>query len=747
MKLVIVEDSELIRNQLMRLITLQTAIRIVGTAGDEAGAVALILDRQPDAILLDLALSPGSGVRVLERIREAGCAARVLVLTNNADAPLQQACRVLGISGFYDKSREAQQCLDQLFAWLPAQPENEAERLAALRSTELLDTPEQESFDEIARLAGAITESDIALISLIDNNRQWFLSHIGLELRETSRSSAFCAHTILQDDLFEVVDARADTRFHDNPLVAGAPHIRFYAGVPLILPSGEALGTLCVIGSQPRRLSEMQRRALKTLARSALGEIELRRRIVHLEKEVEMRLAAEAHIHHLATRDPLTTLPNRSTFRDRLIQHVRQAQRQHSSFAVLFIDLDRFKLINDTLGHELGDHTLLVAADRLAAALRECDTVARLGGDEFAVIAADLRDNDTAVRLAETLIQQLSAPFMAHQHRLHIDASIGVAVFPEHGDTADQLIRRADLAMYKAKQLGGGRAALFSRQLDERAEAALALENDLRDALDHDELAVYFQPQAQLASGCLSGMEALVRWQHPHMGMLSPVNFIPLAEERGLIHAIGDRVLDLALAQLAAWDAEGLTIPRLAINVSPVELRTGYVERVRAALARHGIAATRLELEITETALTADGIEVMRILNTLRAHGISIAVDDFGVGYSSLGQLRRLPIDALKIDRSFVSEIHLSGQDAAIVEAVVTMARALGLRTVAEGTEAEQQRLVVADLGCDCVQGYLLGRPMPGAEVARWLQSTGIGIATAAPPIRRRPPETAALRT
>ncbi|HEX6733393.1 MAG TPA: EAL domain-containing protein [Azonexus sp.] len=721
MKLVIVEDSELIRQQLLRLIAQQPAIQIVGTATNEAEAVELIEATAPDAVLLDLALASGSGLRVLERIRAASCGARVLVLTNNGGPPLQQACRALGISGFYDKSGEAQQCLDKLFSWLPRQPDNEADRLSALRSTELLDTPEQERFDEIARLAGAITGSEMAVISLVDNDRQWFLSHIGLAQRETSRSVAFCAHTILQDDLLEVPDARDDPRFADNPLVAGAPHLRFYAGMPLILPSGEALGTLSVLDTRPRRLDAMQREALKTLTRCTLGEIELRRRIVHLEKEVAMRREAEAHIHHLATRDALTALPNRATFRDRLIQHVRRAERQRGSFAVMFIDLDRFKLINDTLGHDIGDRTLLIAADRLALALRDCDTVARVGGDEFAIIAADLGDIAAAEQLAGALINELSATFLVHQHRLRLEASIGIALFPEHGRSADQLIRRADLAMYHAKQSGGGRAAVFNRQLDERAEAALVLENDLRDAIDNDELVVFFQPQAMLAGGRLSGMEALVRWQHPHMGLLAPDHFIPLAEERGLMHAIGDQVLNLALARLAAWDAEGVPVPRLAVNVSPTELRAGYVERVEAALARHGIAAARLELEITETALTADGIDAMRTLNALRNLGISVAVDDFGVGYSSLSQLRRLPIDALKIDRSFVGEIDVSAEDAAIIKAVVTMAKALGLRTIAEGNETLQQRLALADLGCDCVQGYLLGRPMPAADVAGWV--------------------------
>jgi diguanylate cyclase (GGDEF)-like protein len=722
MNLVIVEDSELIRAQLERLIGLQPRIRIVGTAAEESQAVELILARRPDAVILDLALAPGSGVRVLERIRAAGCGARVLVLTNNADAALRQACGTLGVSGFFDKSREAQQCLDRLFSWLPPLPANETERLRALQTTALLDTPEHEVFDSITRLARSITGAPISLISLVDNDRQWFLSHDGIAQRETSRSIAFCAHAIAGDALLEIPDALADSRFRDNPLVTGEPHIRFYAGVPLVLSAGEAIGTLCVADTQPLRLTDAQRSALKTLARSALAEIELRRRVVHLEEEISLRQAAEAHILHLATRDPLTALPNRTTFRDRLMHQVRLAQRHRTGLAVMFIDLDRFKIINDTLGHEIGDSTLIIAADRLTRTLRDSDTVARLGGDEFAVILTDLNDSAEAVPLAEKLIRELAAAFMVKSHRLRIDASVGIAVFPDHGESADELIRRADLAMYQAKRLGGGRAVVFDRQLDERAEAALALENDLRDAIESDQLVLLYQPQVTLAGGVLSGLEALVRWEHPHLGLLGPDSFITLAEERGLIQAIGEAVLDKALAQLAAWDAAGIDVPRIAVNVSPLELRMGYVERVNAALAANGIAPTRLELEITETALTADGIETLRILDALRARGISIAVDDFGVGYSSLGQLRRLPIDALKIDRSFIAEVHANPQDAAIARAVVTMAQALGLRTVAEGMESEPQLLAVERLACDCVQGYFISRPMPAGQAEIWLR-------------------------
>ena len=723
MNIVIVEDSELIRTQLARLIATQPRVRIVGYASEEGEAVDLILATRPDAVLLDLSLAPGSGVRVLERIRAAGSGTRVLVLTNNTSEALRQVCRQLGISGFFDKTEQAHKCLQQLYEYLPPLPDSEGPRLQALNSVRLLDTPEQERFDDIARLASEIADTPMALISLLDNDRQWFLSHIGLDIRETSRSIAFCAYTILRPELMEVPDARLDKRFHDNPLVRGDPHVCFYAGGPLVLPSGENLGTLCVLDTKPRQLTASQKRALKTLTTSAINEIELRRRVIGLEQEMNRRLAAEAHVMHLATRDVLTALPNRAALRDRVEQHLLLARRRQTQPAFLFIDIDRFKLINDTLGHDVGDEALVTCANRISLALRDSDTVARLGGDEFAVILPSVDSTTEALLVADKLIDALATPLEIRGHRLHLNASIGIAIYPEHGDNGDQLLRHADLAMYKAKQSGGGRAFLFSPGLNARAEELLALDNDLRDAIVRRELEVHYQPQVAMGSTRLCGMEALVRWQHPHLGLLPPNHFIPFAEERGIILDIGRLVLDKALAQLSTWDALGIHVPHLAINVSPAELNASFTANVEAALARHGIAHERLELEITESALTGDGIETLGMLAGLRERGVSIAVDDFGVGYSSLAQLRRLPIDTLKIDRSFVTELDSNAQDAAIVQAVVTMARSLALRTVAEGAETEAHIQALEAIGCDCVQGYFLARPMPALEIPGWLHA------------------------
>ncbi|MDE2419379.1 MAG: EAL domain-containing protein [Burkholderiales bacterium] len=720
MKVVIIEDSELIRNQLVRIISSQPRVHVVGVTGEEEAAVQMILELKPDTVLLDLSLSPGSGLRVLKRIRAAKCASRVLVLTNNADEAIKKQCHAEGISGFFDKSTEAEICLQQLFDWLPPLPANEQLRLQTLRETGLLDVPEQEAFDDIAKLARDIAGTPMALVTLVDQDRQWFLSNQGLPVRETSRSIAFCAHTIQSSEVLEVPDAHTDPRFADNPLVRGDPNIRYYAGVPLVLASGEALGTLCVLDTVRRKLSETQLSSLKTLAHSVVGEIELRRKMLKLEQEVDRRRAAEIQIAHIAMRDVLTQLPNRAALMDRLDQLLRKVARSATQMAFLFVDLDRYKLINDTLGHEMGDAALVEVSNRLMMALRDSDTVARLGGDEFAVLLPEIGSLQAAMAVAAKLNAALGEPSLIRGSRLHFSASIGIAMVPEHGNTVEQIMRHADLAMYQAKHAGGGTAVAFSQTMGARAMDLLALENDLRDALQRDEIIAYYQPQVMLGHAGLCGAEALARWSHPQLGVLGPDKFIGFAETRGFIHQIGQRMLEQAMAQMVMWDARGIYVPRVAVNVSAVELREGYADFVDSALKRHGLAPERLELEITESTLAADNSIAVRVLEILRRKGISIAVDDFGVGYSSLGQLRRMPIDTLKIDKCFVDEVTTNVQDAAIVSAVVTMARSLGLRTMAEGAEDHAHVEALKRLGCDCVQGYVWSKPLPPEEFALW---------------------------
>jgi diguanylate cyclase (GGDEF)-like protein len=725
MRIVIVEDSPLVRDNLLALLARHPALAVIGTAAGEDEAFLLITRTRPDAVLLDLALSPGSGLSLLRRLRAThGLGPRVVILSNQPADPYADLCRDAGADAFFDKCGDLSGLLAQLASWMPPLPTDEPQRLRRLTRLQVLDTPAEESFDAIARIAAGITRTPIGLISLVDAHRQWFKAHVGLAASETSRSASFCAHALLAGELLEVEDATLDPRFTDSPLVRGEPNVRFYAGMPLVMPTGEVIGTLCVIDHQPRRLDDSQREALRVLARSVMIELELRERVRELEDEVTRRHEAEARIMRLATRDALTSLPNRAALMDRLQQGIRAAQRAGTLLGVLFLDLDRFKWINDTLGHDVGDAMLQEMAQRLSAAVRDSDTVARLGGDEFAFVLPGLNRPEDAEAIAAKLIATVLQPIKLRGHTLHVGGSIGVAVFPHQGHNEDALLRHADLAMYHAKELGGNQYQVFSEHMNARAVERMTIESELRVAIDEDQFVLHYQPQLRLADQALSGMEALVRWNHPRLGLLAPARFIALAEDSGLIWPLGLKVMEMAVAQMAAWRAMGLAVPRMAVNVSPMQLRPDLVDSIAAILDRYHVPAECLEVELTESALTADGPAVNGLLQDLRAMGISIAVDDFGVGYSSLTLLRRLPISALKIDRSFVSELPANRQDVAIVEAILTMAHSIGLRTVAEGVEHSEQNVTLGVLACQEGQGYLFCKPRSAEDTTTWLNAT-----------------------
>ena len=728
MRIVIVEDSPLLRDNLIRLFADHPELSVLGSAAGEDAAVALIAAQRPDTVLLDLSLSQGSGLGVLRRLRATpGLAPRVLVLSSRPADPWEALCLDAGADAFLDKAGDPSVLLAQLASWMPPLPLDELRRRRRLQQLQVLDTRAEPALDAIARLAARIAEAPVGVISLVDTHRQWFKARVGVEVQTTSRSVSFCAHALLGDGLFEVEDATLDPRFADNPLVRGDPGIRFYAGMPLVMPGGEVVGTLCVIDSRPRRLGATAREALAVLARSVTDELELRQRVGELEEEVARRHEAEARIMQLATRDALTGLPNRAALMDRLHQGVRAAQRSGNLLAVLFLDLDRFKWINDTLGHDLGDALLQEMALRLSRAVRECDTVARLGGDEFAIVLGDLWQVADAEAVAAKIVDVITRPLEVRGHALRVGGSVGVAVYPFQAHDEESLLRHADLAMYHAKESGGNRHQLFSEQMNARAVERMTVESELRAAIAAGQLELHYQPQLCLEDGRLAGMEALVRWRHPRLGLLAPGRFVPLAEDCGLIWELGLAVLELALAQLAAWDRAGLEVPRIAVNVSPAQLRPELVERIVEILDRHGVAARRLEIELTESALTADGPAANGLLQALRRMGASIAIDDFGVGYSSLTLLRRLPISALKIDRSFVAELATNRQDAAIVEAILRMAHSVGLRTVAEGVEHAEQQAALGELGCQEVQGYLRARPLEAKAASAWLAGQHAG--------------------
>jgi diguanylate cyclase (GGDEF)-like protein/PAS domain S-box-containing protein len=442
--------------------------------------------------------------------------------------------------------------------------------------------------------------------------------------------------------------------------------------------------------------------------------------VITLAQDITETRATEQRLKFLAYHDELTGLPNRALFHDRLHHVVTEARRTGRSVGVLLLDLDHFKHVNDTLGHDAGDRVLREAAARIGACLRESDTVARFGGDEFAVLLGDLAEPANAFTIAQKLLDACGAPFAPADHDVFLGASIGITFFPADGDHPDVLVKQADSALHHAKNQGRNNFQFYSTEFTARAQARLVVEAGLRRALERGEFVLHYQPKVDAPTGRVTGMEALIRWQHPERGLLAPGDFIHVAEDSGLIVPIGAWVLHEACRQAQAWRDLGLPVLKLAVNLSPRQFRQPtLVERIRDTLATTGFAAHCLELEITESVLMDHDARVADVFAGLKALGVSISIDDFGTGYSSLSYLRRFPVDTLKIDRSFVREVPVNLDDVAIVRAVISMARSLRLTTVAEGVETEDQMRFLRAEGCDGFQGWLHGRPMPADEFAR----------------------------
>ena len=429
--------------------------------------------------------------------------------------------------------------------------------------------------------------------------------------------------------------------------------------------------------------------------------------------DISERKTAEDWVQYLAQHDLLTGLPNRMLFSDRLSQAIAQAKRQQTQLVVLFANLDRFKNINDFLGHPVGNQVLQEAARRLAATVRESDTVCRQGGDEFILLVQGTSGPEQAAQVAGKLLTALSQPYLVDGRELALAASLGIACYPGDGEDAEALVMNAGAAMHHAKELGRGQYQFFSQQLNADAHARLLLENDLRLALDRGEFVLNYQPKLDVASHRITGCEALIRWQHPSLGLVSPARFIPVAEETGLIVAIRDWVLEEACRVAVRLQTAGFPGLLMSVNVSALQLRQAdFVERVSGILARTGLAPALLELEVTESMIMHDVAHATRILQQLNDAGVRLAIDDFGTGYSSLAYLKRFPIHVLKIDQSFVRDIMTDPDDAAIVQAIIALAHSLRLGVIAEGVECREQFDFLKAHRCDAVQGYLIAKPL-----------------------------------
>jgi diguanylate cyclase (GGDEF)-like protein/PAS domain S-box-containing protein len=431
-------------------------------------------------------------------------------------------------------------------------------------------------------------------------------------------------------------------------------------------------------------------------------------------EDITQRKANEAKIHFQATHDPLTKLANRALLQERLDQSIERARHEGKCVATVFLDLDKFKYINDSLGHQVGDELLLTIAERLKHCVRESDTVARLGGDEFVLVLVNQSNEKSVESTVQRVLADVAKPWTINGMEVQVTCSVGISMFPAHGTDSTALLKHADAAMFEAKRLGRNNSQYFSKNTDGAVTDGLEMVSSLRRAIENQELLLHYQPKYDLRTGRLVGAEALIRWAHPKRGMVSPIEFIPVAEEAGLIGSIGEWVLQTACRQSREWQKAGYPPIPVAINVSPLQLeRDDLALQVAIVLAQTGLAPELLEIEITESGMMQKIDHSMAALQELKNIGVRISIDDFGTGYSSLSHLKRLPLDALKVDRSFVRNIFSDHENHSIVKAIVSLANSLKLKVVAEGVETEEEYKSLQKIGCDEMQGYFKGRPLP----------------------------------
>lgn len=591
----------------------------------------------------------------------------------------------------------------------PAIPGDEKKRLGELYRLNILDTAAEQRFDRYTHLIADIFDFPVVLVSLIDQERQWFKSSVGWNMEECPREISLCSHTINQSGLMVVPDTKKDKRFANNPMVTGKPHIRFYAGAVLHSPNGQPVGTLCLIDHQPRELNDQQRQRLRQFAE--LIEIEIRQ-----TSDLE---AMRVSIEFSAFYDPLTSLPNRRLLTDRIDQLIDLAASEQRQVAVLVFNVVGLRLLNQSLGSEAGDQLLQQVARRLQRCCPAGGTVARLQADEFVLAFPFFKQqtgflDDVAEQARTVLSKSLQLLGKVHYAQVHIGASI----FPDNGVTSTALLEQASAAIRFSSHGEPDVIRYFNKIESLSIAERFKIESHLRGALANNEFSLLYQPIVNLKDGKLAGVEALLRWHSPDLGKVPPDRFIPIAEQKGLIVAIGRWVQQEACRQIKRWSMDqGWALP-IAINVAAGELlQPGFSESLIQRLKTDGIAAELLWVELTEISLLTDSSTVDHNLALLDKAGIRIHIDDFGTGYSSLSYLQRMPISCLKIDRLFISGLPQNRQEVVITRSIINLASDLELGTIAEGIENQQQYDFLQNSLCKMGQGYHFSHPLSASQI------------------------------
>ncbi|MEE8243871.1 MAG: EAL domain-containing protein [Pseudomonadales bacterium] len=699
-QILLVDDKPELLSSLHQLVTLYGYEADKALGGTEA--MEFLKQKRFDVVLLDLIMPGISGHDILDFVSREKLACKVIVVSGDASFSGVKHALHCGAFDFVKKPYEPGELISTMETAL---------RQCQLESQNLLM---EEQLQESESLHRFIVNSSPDLVYMLDRNGCFTFINDRIDtLLGYTKDELIGKHysELVDDDHLE----QASHTFNERRTGERAAH-----NVEMRLKS-----RLTRRGS---RFSHSQNIWVELTAEGIYSDPKERTRDKFVgtygtARDISERKEHEQQINFQAYHDLLTHLPNRALLKDRLNLGIAQARRNKRKLAVMFLDLDRFKLVNDTLGHSMGDRLLKAVANRLQSCLRRGDTLSRFGGDEFTLLLPEVRTRDDVVVIASKILDRLNSPFVIDGHELFVGASIGIAMYPEAGDTGETLIQNADIAMYHIKGRGKNGYQFFSEEMNHKFSTRLTTERELRNGLAHSELRVYYQPQVSLSTGRIAGVEALVRWQHPARGVVEPIEFLPVAEETGLITQIDEFVQQQAFEDVAGWRRSGLGDINLSVNLSTTQLeQESFVERFTSMLEASGLEPSAVKLEITEHTLMQDMEVIIPKLKEMRKRGLCIAVDDFGTGYSSLSYLQQFPISTLKVDRTFVSDIRADNSDASIINAIVAMARGLNLELIAEGVENRTQLKYLRSQGCSEAQGFIFSRALPAQEIVELLR-------------------------